>query len=108
MSLDYFGPYPIRGETNKRTRGRGYGLIINCLLTRAVHLDVVSDYSTALFLMELLYSDQGTQLRAADKELKDVITSINERELEEFSANHSFDWEFCAQMHCGRMDARRH
>ena len=43
-----------------------------------------------------VYSDQGTQLRAADKELKDIITSINERELKEFSANHSFDWEFCA------------
>ena len=108
VSLDYFGPYPIRGETNKRTRGRGYGLIINCLLTRAVHLDVVSDYGTSSFLMALrrfmsirgspkkVYSDQGTQLRAADKELKEVITSTNERELKEFSANHSFDWEFCA------------
>jgi len=108
VSLDLFGPYPIRGETNKRTRSRGYGLIIDCLLTRAIHLDVVCDYSTASFLMALrrfmsvrgcpmkLYSDRGTQLRAADKELKEIMLALDEDALTEFSSNHSFEWEFCS------------
>jgi hypothetical protein len=108
ISLDLFGPYPIRGEVNKRTRSRGYGVIINCLLTRAVHLDVVCDYGTASFLMALrrfmsirgcpmkVYSDRGTQLRAADKEIKEIVASLDEDALTEFSSNHSFDWEFCS------------
>jgi hypothetical protein len=106
VSLDLFGPYLIRGEVNKRTRGRGYGLIINCLLMRAVHLDVVSDYSTDSFLLALrrfislrgspmkVYSDRGSQLRAADKELKEIIALLDEAAIADFSASHSIEWEF--------------
>ena len=108
VSLDLFGPFPIRGEANKRTRSRGYGLIIDCLLTRAIHLDVVCDYSTKSFLMALrrfmsvrgcpskIYSDQGSQLRAADKELREALAALDEEALKEFSSDHSFEWEFCS------------
>ena len=37
VSLDLFGPIEIRGEVNKRSRGKAYGVLFNCLLTRAVH-----------------------------------------------------------------------
>ena len=108
ISLDMFGPYSIRGETNKRTRSRGYGVIFNCLLTRAIHLDVVSDYSTQSFLMSLrrfismrgcpmkVYSDRGSQLRAADKELKEIVADIDEEVLTIFGSDNSFEWEFCS------------
>ena len=108
VSIDLFGPYSIRGEANKRTRSRGYGVIFNCLLTRAVHLDVVCDYSTNSFLMALrrfislrgcpvkMFSDRGTQLRAADKELKEAAAGLDESVLTEFSCNNAFEWEFCS------------
>ena len=108
VSMDLFGPYSIRGEANKRTRSRGYGVIFNCLLTRAVHLDVVCDYSTNSFLMALrrfislrgcpvkMFSDRGSQLRAADKELKGAVVGMDESAMMEFSCNNAFEWEFCS------------
>ena len=37
-SVDFFGPFQTRGETNKRSHGKAYGLIFNCLASRAVHV----------------------------------------------------------------------
>ena len=34
ISLDYLGPVEVRGEVNKRSRGKTYGLIINYKQTR--------------------------------------------------------------------------
>ena len=36
VSLDFFRPFEMRGETNKGSRGKVYGIIINCLVSRAV------------------------------------------------------------------------
>ncbi|XP_033118408.1 uncharacterized protein K02A2.6-like, partial [Anneissia japonica] len=82
IGIDLFGPFVVRGEVQKRTRGKAYGVIINCLVTRAIHLDIASDYSTEAFLQvfrrfvsvrgypKKVYTDCGTQLSAADKALK--------------------------------------
>ena len=60
--------------------GKAYGLIFNCLATRAVYVDVSPDYSSEKFLMALrrfisirsyplkLYLDNRAQLAAANKE----------------------------------------
>ena len=52
-ALDFFGPFKVKDEVKKRTTGKAYGLIFNCLATRAVHVDVSPDYSTEKFLMVL-------------------------------------------------------
>ena len=44
IGIDLFGPIKIRGEENKRSVGKTYGIIYTCLLTRAVHLDLSVDY----------------------------------------------------------------
>ena len=49
--IDLFGPYKIRDEVKKRTTSKAYGVIFNCLGTRAVYLDIAADYSTDKFLM---------------------------------------------------------
>ena len=36
-ALDIFGPFKVKNEVKKRTTGKAYGLIFNCLATRAVH-----------------------------------------------------------------------
>ena len=46
-AIDLFGPFNIRGEVKKRTIGKAYGVLFNCLATRAVHVDLSPDYSAA-------------------------------------------------------------
>ena len=76
------------------------------MLCRAVHLDLATDYSTNGFLIVLqrfmslrgypskLRSDTGSQLVAANKELKAVIKGIDKNKLKEFGAENGFDWDF--------------
>ena len=50
VALDYFGPFVIKGEVQKRVRGKAYGVIITCMNSRAAHVDIAPDYSTDTFL----------------------------------------------------------
>lgn len=95
-SVDLFGQYTTKGGVNKRSRGKVYGLILDCIVTRAVYIDVEVDYSTEGFLMAFrrfvslhgypkqLYSDRGTQLVGTSKELKGIIKGLIE---ERFTKN---------------------
>ncbi|XP_068236892.1 uncharacterized protein [Palaemon carinicauda] len=83
-ALDLYGPFFIRDTVKGRTKGKAYGVIFNCLSTRAVHLDLIEGYSAKDFLDGLrrfvslrgcpkeIYSDRGTQLTAAEKELRNA------------------------------------
>ena len=105
-AIDLFGPFKIRDEVKKRTTGKAYGVIFNCLSTRAVHVDLASDYSTEKFLMVLRrfasirgypskpYSDNGPQLVAANEELKNIVKGWNQEELKEFDVMEGFKWDF--------------
>ena len=50
-AIDLFGPYTIKDEVKKRARSKAYGVLFNCLATRAVHADLATDYSADKFLM---------------------------------------------------------
>ena len=105
-ALDFFGPFKVKDEVKKRTTGKAYGLIFNCLATRAVHVDVSPDYSTEKFLMVLrrfvsirgypskLYSDNGAQLVAANKELKKVVKDLDSNSLQQFGVTQGLKWIF--------------
>ena len=76
------------------------------MLSRAVHLDVATDYDTEAFLLVLrrfiairgapvlIWSDQGSQLIAASKELKQAVAGLNKEEISEFGSLHHIDWKF--------------
>lgn len=105
-SLDFIGPWEVRGEVNKRSRGKAYGVLFNCITCRAVYLDIAADYSTEGFLLALrrfvslrgypsiIYSDPGSQLEAASKELKNAIKGLNKEEIKAFGQNKGLDWKF--------------
>ena len=105
-AVDLFGPFRIRGEVQKRTTGKAYSVIFNCLGTRAVHVDLVPNYITEKFLMVLrrlvslrgypakMISDNGTQLTAANKELKKNVASWDWDELASFRATKGMEWKF--------------
>lgn len=77
--IDYFGPI---WTTIGRRREKRWGVIFTCLVSRAVHLEMAYYLDTSSFLMsfwrfarrrirpDVIYSDNGTNLTAGEKELK--------------------------------------
>ncbi|XGW10386.1 hypothetical protein V3C99_012128 [Haemonchus contortus] len=51
VGLDYFGPLTIIVPTKEKEKC--YGVIITCMVTRLIHLDIVSNQSTSAFLQML-------------------------------------------------------
>ena len=105
-AIDLFGLFEIKDEVKKRTFRKTYGVIFNCLATRAVHVDLAADYSTEKLIMVLrrfvsirgfpskLYSDNGPHLVAANEELKHVVKGWNQEELKTFGVMKGFTWDF--------------
>ncbi|XP_070527375.1 uncharacterized protein [Cardiocondyla obscurior] len=80
--LDYAGPVRVRASAGRgNSIKKAYIAVFICLSTRAVHLELVGDYSTPAFigaftrfcsrrgLPQSIYSDNGTNFVGADKEL---------------------------------------
>ena len=107
VGLDYFGPFEVKGEVQKRVRGMAYGVIFTCFVSRAVYVDVASDMSTDGFLQVFrrftaqkgwpskLYSDNGKQLIGASNEMKAIVTSLGWEEITKFGRPYNqVEWEF--------------
>ena len=83
--VDLFGPYLVRGEVQKRTSGKAWGVLFTGMVSRVVHVEVTFGYDTDSFMLALrrfvairgwpqkLYSDPGSQLVSASIELKSAI-----------------------------------
>ena len=52
-AVDLFGPFSIKNNVKKRTFGKAYGVLFNCLYSRAVYLDLADGYDTESFLLVL-------------------------------------------------------
>jgi hypothetical protein len=101
--LDYFGPFFVR---QGRCLVKRYGCIFSCLQTRAVHLEIAHSLDTQSVLMCLtrfvarrgapknLYSDNGTNFVGADRELKALLRSLDQRCIEADLAPRSIQWHF--------------
>ena len=106
ISIDFFGPMKIRGEVKKRSRGKAYGVLFNCLVSRAVYVDLSTNYTTEGLLMVLrrfvplrgypsrIFSDPGSQLVSASKELRDIIKGLDEEKLAKFGTDKGTKWTF--------------
>lgn len=105
-ALNLFGPFTIRDTVKRGTTGKAYGVIFNCLATRAVYLDLVDSYNTQSFLAAFrrfvslrgyphtIHSDSGTQLVAASKELKVIRQTWDVTGIMGSSANKGITWIF--------------
>lgn len=104
--LDLFGPYVVRGEIQKRTSGKAYGVMFTDLAMRAVHIEAVFGYDTSHFLIafsrfvsirgwpEKIFSDPGSQLVGAERELKEAWQKISQETLKRNSAQKGTTWVF--------------
>ena len=109
VCMDLFGPQEIRDDVVKRgprKYKKVWGVIYTCTSTRAVHLDVATDYSTEAVLhtvrrlmsirgdVRRIISDPGSQLVRASKELTEWRQGWDQNQLIRFGASKGLDWKF--------------
>lgn len=107
-AVDYCGPFLTRDAPGrgKKTR-KGWVAVFVCLVTRAIHLELVSDCSTACFLAafrrftslcrvpEKMVSDNGSAFKGADRELRNYFRELHaNKDVESFFANKGVEWKF--------------
>ncbi|CAK1583274.1 unnamed protein product [Parnassius mnemosyne] len=97
--VDYFGPLSV---TVGRTRQKRYVAIFTCLTTRAIHLEVAGSLSADSAVMAIrrmiarrgcpteIWSDNGTNLKAADKELRQAVDAATAEE----AAKRTISWRY--------------
>lgn len=84
---DFFGPIIVK---RGRSDIKRYGVIFTCLSTRAIHLEIANSLDTDSCInairrfisrrgqVQLIRSDNGTNLTSADRELKNAIKEWNQ------------------------------
>lgn len=99
VGLDYFGAIEI---TVGRRREKRYVALYTCLVTRALHLEVVTSLSSDAAIMSLrrliarrgtpltIYSDNGTNFVGANREL----TALYDGAVENFATSRMISWRF--------------
>ena len=101
MGVDYAGP--IVYKISKKKDGKAYILLFACSLTRAVHLELLTDQTTENFTKCLkqfiarrgrpmkIHSDNGRSFVAAAKWLKSIM---RDEKIQDYLAHHNILWQF--------------
>ena len=103
VGIDYLGPLTVRKfrKTEKR-----YVLLVTCLATRAVHLEVAQSLDTDSFLMALrrfmarrgkpakILSDNGTNFVGGERELREAVQSLDQERIADELSQSYIDWRF--------------
>ena len=101
--IDFFGPMTV---VILRRSVKRYGLLFTCLVTRAVHIEITHSIDTDSFLMAfqrfqdrrgrpaVVYSDNGSQLVAGEKELREGLENLNKEKITASFSNRGIEWHF--------------
>ncbi|XP_043199886.1 uncharacterized protein LOC122369305 [Amphibalanus amphitrite] len=103
IGIDFFGPLQVRKF--RRTEKR-FVLLITCLATRALHLEVACAMDTDAFLMALrrfiarrgkpkiIYSDRGTNFVGGERELRENIERWNQAQITDQLSQSQIEWHW--------------
>jgi len=105
--VDFCCPIQIRSGIRKVQSIKSYIAVFVCFVTRAIHLELVSDLTTSAFMAALfrfmsrrgqcahMYSDNGTNFVGADKELTSYFKIISgKRSIQESVTDYGIQWHF--------------
>ncbi|CAL1672294.1 unnamed protein product [Lasius platythorax] len=107
--VDYAGPFLLKNWKGKNSRTyKSYIALFVCQATSAIHLELVTDYSTEAFIAAFkrftarrgicatLKSDCGTNFKGADSELKNLFAASSQElgDLANLLANDGTQWLF--------------
>lgn len=108
--VDCRGPFFIKQGNRSKISIKAYVVILICLVTKAVHIELVSDLTTEAFIATLrrffarrgkstnIYSDNATNFRGACNELKELNDFLKSESMQyrigsEF-AHEGLNWHF--------------
>ena len=109
VGIDYAGPIRLRASAGRgHTSFKGYISVFVCLVTKAVHLEVVSGLDTRSFLHAFkrfisrrglcshVYSDCGKNFVGADAELRELFNknSVKSRAIVDDLSTQGVQWHF--------------
>ncbi|XP_046556878.1 uncharacterized protein LOC124266109 [Haliotis rubra] len=103
VGIDCFSPFLIK---RGRSEVKRYGCLFTCLNTRAIQLEKLDSMNTDSFINafkrfqarrgapELIRSDNGSNFRGAEKELKEAIRDWNQQVIQEHMLQKEITWMF--------------
>ncbi|XP_078372656.1 uncharacterized protein LOC144656297 [Oculina patagonica] len=103
VGVDYFGPLYVR---QGRSNVKRYGCLFTCLVTRAVHIEVVHSLDTDSFVNAVrrftnlrgspstIYSDNGTNFHAGERELRESLRDWNQQSIQKSLRQKNIRWKF--------------
>ncbi|XP_033228808.1 uncharacterized protein LOC117180418 [Belonocnema kinseyi] len=111
VGVDYCGPFWIKEKRHRnRDKVKAYVSIYVCLTSKAVHLELVSDLSTEVFIGSLnrffarrgksvsISSDNATNFVGASTELKELYNAIKlaqkDSTVQNFLSHEKVTWQF--------------
>ena len=101
--VDYFGPLYVK---QGRSTAKRYGCLFTCMTTRAVHIEIAYSLDTDSFLgalqrfvskrgkPEKILSDNGTNFRGGEKELRQEIEKWNKTKINNVLLQQEIQWSF--------------
>ena len=105
VGVDYFGPLKVK---YRRGTVKRYGCVFTCLAIRAVHIEIAHDLSTDSFIQAVcrfvsrrgapneLFSDNGTNFRGAEVEVKQMLQNWNQAKILDRLREKGIQWHFSA------------
>ncbi|XP_011858701.1 PREDICTED: uncharacterized protein LOC105556228 [Vollenhovia emeryi] len=106
--IDYAGPVVVRTSGGRGVKSKkAYIALFVCLASRAIHLELVGDYTTSAFLdafsrfcarrglPESMHSDNGTTFVGADRELQRAYQAVlRDPNFQNTTASDRITWHF--------------
>ena len=107
-AVEFAGPFVTMQGRGKR-REKRYLCLFTCMVTRAVHLELaygldMDSFMNAFYRMASrrglpneIYSDNGTNFKGAENELKALVTQLDKDKIKQSTANKGIKWNFNPQ-----------
>jgi hypothetical protein len=107
VAIDYFGPlYHFEYVDNKLISRKIWVCVYVCMVSRAVHLEIILDATTEEFLnclrlmiarrglLSKIFSDNMTTFKKADKELQVLLSKIDWNKVNSFYLSKKIVWTY--------------
>lgn len=104
--IDFAGPIFVK---NDKTTSKAYVTLFTCGVTRAIHLELVSNLSTENFLLafkrfqsrrgvpKIIYSDNAKTFKRANNELQKIYRVLKDTKFQDFVAVQNITWKFIVE-----------